>query len=442
MLLLRDGGDYGWPECYYDPGLRSLVLAPEYGGNGKRVGVCANKIGPIAYFPAHWAPDGMALYDEQQFPNRYRNGVFIAFHGSWNRAPFAQGGYNIVFQALTDAKASGKCEIFADGFAGTEKSPEKAAHRPTGITVGPDGSLFVSDDVRGRIYRIVYRGGRNGAAIHPIVCPSASAPAGPILAVNAKPADGRHANGGVRDIASLPIPEGATKEMVALGERIYHGQIGGAGCTGCHGSEGTGTPLGPDLTAKRWSWSDGSASGIAATIRVGVMEPKRYRAPMPAMGGAQLSAAQVSAVGAYVWALSQPPTDVSATRATAPAKLTIPGEKIYPESITAAADGRIFIGSIAKRQIFMVKPGANTAEGWINADDETALGVYGAFAEDRSQTLSACFSSVTGSHQSARAPSHSLPTICKAANSRLATSFRNPALSATTSLWVSMAPYT
>lgn len=308
LLHLEQGGDYGWPECYYDAGRHSLVLAPEYGGNGKRIGECATKIGPIAYFPAHWAPDGMALYDKPQFPPRYRNGVFIAFHGSWNRAPFPQRGYNLVFQDLAGDKASGKCEIFADGFAGAERSPDKAAHRPTGVAVGPDGSLYVSDDVRGRIYRIVYRGGTYtaGDAGRVIPCPSASAPAGDIIAAAAKP-EATHPDADVRDAASLPVPEGATPEIVVLGDRIYHGQVGGATCTGCHGSAGTGTPLGPNLTGNRWFWSDGSNTGIAATIRVGVTQPKNYRAPMPPMGGAQLTADQVSAVAAYVWALSQPP---------------------------------------------------------------------------------------------------------------------------------------
>lgn len=315
LLRLTPGGDYGWPECYYDPGLRTLVLAPEYGGNGKRVGPCANKIGPIAYFPAHWAPDGMALYDKEQFPARYRNGVFIAFHGSWNRAPYAQKGYNVVFQALADGKASGRCEIFADGFAGGEKSPDKAAHRPTGIAVGPDGSLYVSDDVRGRIYRIAYHGGAGSGALHPVACPDAAAPAGARVAADANPPEGTHANAGATDIAKLPIPEGATGEMVILGERIFHGEVGGATCTGCHGSSATGSALGPNLTDNRWLWSDGTYTGIAATIRVGVMHPKNYRAPMPAMGGAHLTADQVSAVAAYVWALSQPSTGASAGQA-------------------------------------------------------------------------------------------------------------------------------
>src|SRR4051794_20860032 len=92
--------------------------------------------------------------------------------------------------------------------------------------------------------------------------------------------------------------------MVALGNRIYHGQVAGATCTGCHGAGGTGTPLGPDLTDTQWLWSDGSYAGIAKTIASGVPQPQ-YRSAMPPMGGAQLTADQVSALAAYVWSLSQ-----------------------------------------------------------------------------------------------------------------------------------------
>src|SRR5260370_627792 len=77
----------------------------------------------------------MVFYNQEQFPIRYRSGVFIAFHGSWNRAPYAQGGYNVVFQPLAGDRASGQCEIFADGFAGAVKSPAKAEHRPSGLAV-------------------------------------------------------------------------------------------------------------------------------------------------------------------------------------------------------------------------------------------------------------------------------------------------------------------
>jgi glucose/arabinose dehydrogenase/mono/diheme cytochrome c family protein len=305
LLLLQPGGDYGWPECYYDGVAQKLVLAPEYGGDGgKRVGVCANKIAPVAAFPAHWAPNGMARYDQSQFPARYRNGVFIAFHGSWDRAPYPQGGYNVVFQPLLGEQAAGNCEVFADGFAGVVKTPAGAAHRPSGVAVGPDGSLYVSDDVRGRIYRIVYKGGASNGAPAITPCPSPSAPPGEVAEAPAQPPEGTNANAGAEAGRNLPVPEGATRAMVALGDRIYHGQVGAAACAGCHGARGTGSPLGPDLTTKKWLWSDGSYAGISKIIREGVMHPKEYRSPMPPLGGAQLTPDQLAALAAYVWALS------------------------------------------------------------------------------------------------------------------------------------------
>jgi glucose/arabinose dehydrogenase/cytochrome c5 len=304
LLLLKAKGDYGWPECYYDSFVQKLVLAPEYGGDGgKKIGVCANKIAPIAAFPAHWAPNAMVLYDKEQFPARYRGGVFIAFHGSWDRAPYAQGGYNVVFQSLAGDRASGQCEIFADGFAGAVESPAKAEHRPTGLTVGPDGSLYVSDDIGGRIYRIVYHGGSVGGAANITPCPSATAPAGNPVELAAQPPEGTHPDAGAA-ASSLPVPAGATREMVSLGDRIFHGEVAEAACTGCHGDSGQGTPLGPDLTGKKWLWSDGSYAGIKKTITEGVAQPKEYRSPMPPMGGAQLTPDQLSAVAAYVWAIS------------------------------------------------------------------------------------------------------------------------------------------
>ncbi|QNI33110.1 PQQ-dependent sugar dehydrogenase [Alloacidobacterium dinghuense] len=303
VLLLKQGGDYGWPECYYDPGQAKLVLAPEYGGDGGHaVGVCASKTGPVAVTPAHWAPNGMVFYNQKQFPSRYDNGVFIAFHGSWDRAPYAQGGYNIVFQSLAGPLPPASCEVFADGFAGSAVSPEGAIHRPSGVAVGPDGSLYVSDDMKGTIYKITYVGGpatATGPQFTP--CPSLTAGAGEIARAEAKPPEGTHPDAGA---AALPVPPGATQEMVALGDQIYHGEVAGGTCTACHGENATGSPLGPDLTKNKFLWSDGSWAGITKTITDGVSLPKEYRSPMPAMGGSQLTPEQASAVGAYIWALS------------------------------------------------------------------------------------------------------------------------------------------
>jgi glucose/arabinose dehydrogenase/mono/diheme cytochrome c family protein len=309
LLLLKQGGDYGWPKCYYDGFVQKLVLGPEYGGDGgKKIGVCADKIAPVAAYPAHWAPNALVLYNKTQFPARYQGGVFIAFHGSWDRAPYPQGGYNVVFQGLAGDKASGQCEIFADGFAGATKSPAQATHRPSGLAVGPDGALYVSDDVRGRIYRIAYLGGPEGGAANVAPCPSLSAPAGAPVVAAAKPPEGTHPDAGAAASAkgNAAVPEGATAAMVALGRRIYHGQVGGAACTGCHGDNGEGTPLGPPLAGKnkKWLWSDGSYAGITKTITDGVSQPKNYRSAMPPMGGAQLTPEQLKALGAYVWSMS------------------------------------------------------------------------------------------------------------------------------------------
>jgi glucose/arabinose dehydrogenase/mono/diheme cytochrome c family protein len=303
LLRVRQGGDYGWPECYFDEIQGKLVLAPEYGGDGgKAVGVCAGKLAPVASFPAHWAPNDVVIYTGKSFPARYHDGAFIAFHGSWDRAPYPQGGYNIVFQPLPAKGAPRRCEIFADGFAGAVKEPGRAAHRPTGVAVGPDGALFISDDSGGRIYRVVYRGGAAAADASYTPCPPADAPAGSPNIAGAAPPEGVHATAGAA--AVLPVPEGSSRRMVELGDDVFHGRTAGAGCTGCHGTDASGTPLGPPLVGHRWLWGDGSYAEIEKTIKQGVTEPKQYRAPMPPMGGAQLTDEQVSAVAAYVWGLS------------------------------------------------------------------------------------------------------------------------------------------
>jgi glucose/arabinose dehydrogenase/cytochrome c5 len=301
LVELKQGADYGWPECYFDNKQEKLVLAPEYGGDGgKKVGLCAERQGPVAFFPAHWAPNDVKIYLGSAFPKAYQGGAFLAFHGSWNRAPGPQGGYNIVFQPLADGKAAGPYVVFADGFAGTMRNPGRAAFRPSGLAIAPDGALFISDDVHGRIWRVTYQGGNPNAAI-------AAAPPSPAQATASGPAsppEGIHPDAG-KDAAAMPVPQGFTKEQVALGNRIFHGDAAGGTCGGCHGADAKGSPVAPDLTTGKWLWSDGSLQGLETTIKDGVPEPKSHPGAMPPMGGVDLSKADLDAVAAYVWAISQ-----------------------------------------------------------------------------------------------------------------------------------------
>ncbi len=295
VVELKEGGDYGWPYCYYDDAQQKLVLAPEYGGDGdKKVGICAQKLPPVAAFPAHWAPNDLKFYKASMLPKAYRGGSFIAFHGSWNRAPGPQGGYCVVFQPFSDGKASGKFIVFADGFAGAHKDPGRAAHRPSGLAVGPDGALYVSDDVKGRIWRITFNGDRDTTTLE---AAATAAPASQSSSPQASPPEGIHPE------ASLPVPPGATAEEVALGTKIFAGEVDGATCAGCHGPDGIGTPVGPDLTSGKWLWGDGSLEAIEKTIRNGVPEPKEHPGAMPPMGGVTLPDSHVKAVAAYVWAI-------------------------------------------------------------------------------------------------------------------------------------------
>ncbi len=157
---MEEGDDFGWPYCYYDPFKNQRVLAPEYGGDGEKVGDCAKYKQPIYAFPAHYAPNGLVFYEADQFPSRYRSGAFVAFHGSWNRRPFEQQGFLVAFVPFVDGKPAGKWEVFANGFAGDKfiSHPSEADYRPMGLAVGPDGSLYIGADKGGRIWQVIYTG--------------------------------------------------------------------------------------------------------------------------------------------------------------------------------------------------------------------------------------------------------------------------------------------
>lgn len=158
MYELHKGSNAGWPYIYYDPQQHKKILAPEYGGDGKKTGG-ADAIDPVVAFPAHLAPNGLLFYTGNQFPAKYKNGAFIAFHGSWNRAPEPQEGFYVAFVPFKNGRPSGKWEIFANGFSGGAKNTASggALHRPCGLAQGPDGSIYVTDDVKGTVWRITYK---------------------------------------------------------------------------------------------------------------------------------------------------------------------------------------------------------------------------------------------------------------------------------------------
>ena len=163
LVQVNQNDEFGWPYCYYAVDQKKLVDAPEYGGDGKKSDRCDSKKEPVATYGGHWAPMDLFFYTGSSFPDKYKKGAFIAFHGSWNRAPEQQAPGRIVFQPLDGDKSGGDYEIFADNFAQVppnEVQPGTVKHRPVGIAQAPDGSIYVSDDLGGRIWRITYNGKR------------------------------------------------------------------------------------------------------------------------------------------------------------------------------------------------------------------------------------------------------------------------------------------
>lgn len=158
MFAPKKGDDCGWPYVYYDWQKHKNMLGPEYGGDGEKA-ADPKYINPVAAYPGHYAPVGLLFYTGNQFPEHYKNGAFIAFHGSWNRYPEPQAGYFVVFQPFKNGMPDGQWEVFADGFAGTaqQKASGQAIHRPCGLAQGPDGSLYVTDDTKGTVYKITYK---------------------------------------------------------------------------------------------------------------------------------------------------------------------------------------------------------------------------------------------------------------------------------------------
>lgn len=168
FIRITEGADFGWPYCFYDQIQEQKVLAPEYGGDGTIVARCSTFTKPLMGFPGHWAPNDLLFYQGDQFPARYKQGAFVAFHGSTNRAPYPQSGYIVAFIPFENGAPTGAWEVFADGFARVDTivSVSDAVFRPMGLAEGPDGSLYIAETEHGAIWRVKFTGdkGNYGAA--------------------------------------------------------------------------------------------------------------------------------------------------------------------------------------------------------------------------------------------------------------------------------------
>ena len=146
--IITHRANYGWPYCYYSTVRKAKVLAPEYGGNGSSTDRCRDLVQPLIAFPGHWAPLALAFNPGDGLGDHYRGGAFLAFHGSWNRAPLPQAGFRVVYIPFDRGRPSGTYETFAAGSEGP------TSLRASGVALGPDGALYIADDHAGRIWRV------------------------------------------------------------------------------------------------------------------------------------------------------------------------------------------------------------------------------------------------------------------------------------------------
>lgn len=235
FMRVTEGSHFGWPYCYYDQMLGKKVLAPEYGGDGKIIGRCEEYDDPVIGFPGHWAPNDLIFYQGDAFPERYKNGAFITFHGSTNRAPYPQSGYFVGFVPFKNGKPSGEVEVFADGFAQVDPivSVKDAVHRPMGLAVGPDGEMYISDSVKGKIWKVVFEGDKDtfGSA-------------------QLAQMEERKKLSHIR--TPDKIADNLMKDDLVGGERIYYQY-----CSACHQKDGGGAPgRFPPIVGTDWVTGD------------------------------------------------------------------------------------------------------------------------------------------------------------------------------------------
>lgn len=236
FMRLTEGAHFGWPYCYYDQLQGKKVIAPEYGGDGETVGRCSQYKDPLIGFPGHFAPNDLMFYRGEQFPDHYANGAFIAFHGSTIRNPYPQAGYFVAFVPFEDGAPAGEWEVFANGFAGVDPivNTSDAKHRPSGLAMGPDGALYITEDNDGKIWRVTFTGDKEAFG----------------EAQLARMEDVK------RTASNIKTPDSEADNLqrgeLVAGEGIYNTY-----CASCHQNDGKGAPPRyPPLNGTDWVTGD------------------------------------------------------------------------------------------------------------------------------------------------------------------------------------------
>lgn len=281
FFKVTKGLNGGWPYYYYDQIKGKKLLNPEFGGDKIKEGKGAQLPKPLIGFPAHFAPNDLLFYQGKQFPERYKHGAFIAFHGATNRAPYPQAGYIIAFVPFKDGKPAADWEVFADGFAKVDPivSVSNAVYRPMGLTEGPDGSLYISDTEKGKIWRVMFKGNKKTFA-------------SPELAAMAR-----------RKITASNI-----KTPDEIADNLYRGKVTASVvyatyCVSCHQNNGKGDGNRFPPVAQS-EWVNGDKSKLISVILNGLQGPVKvkglsYNEVMPAHGSF-LNNEQIAEVLTYI----------------------------------------------------------------------------------------------------------------------------------------------